>query len=83
MSVEPNSMIDDRSSSTCADARGSNPVAGNESEVPVAQIPPEVGSMCGSNAAEFAASVAGLSFLSSDGAICSRSRARAVTGAIP
>ena len=65
-----------------ADTRGSEPVAGNESGVPVAQIPLEVGSVCGSDAAESAASVAGLSFPSSDGAICSGSKARAVTGAI-
>ena len=60
------------------DARGSDPMAGDESEVPMTQIPLEVGSMCGSNAAESVASVAGLSFSSSDGAICSGSRARAV-----
>ena len=65
-----------------ADARGSEPMAGDESEVPVTQIPLEVGSVCGSDAAESAASVAGLSLASSDGAICSGSRARAVTGAI-
>ena len=82
MSAELNSTIDARSRSTYADARGSELVAGKESEVPAAQIPPEVGSVCGSNAAESAASVAGLSFPSSDGAICSGSKARAVTGAI-
>ena len=37
----------------------------------------------GSKAAESAASAAGLRFLSSEGAFCSGSRARAVTGAIP
>ena len=57
-------------------------MAGNESEVPETRISPEVRSVCGSNAAESAASVAGLSFPSSDGAICSGSKARAVTGAI-
>ena len=82
MSAELNSTIDVRSSSTYADARGSDPVAGNESDVPMAQIPREVGSMCGSYAAESVASVVGLSFPSSDGAICFGSRARAVTGAI-
>ena len=65
-----------------ADARGSKPIAGDESEVPVTQAPLKVGSMCGSDTAESAASVAGLSFPSSDGAICSGSKARAVTGAI-
>ena len=76
-------MIDDRSSSTYTDARGSELVAGNESEVPVAQIPPEVGSVCGSNAAESAASMAGLSLPSPDGVICSGSKARGVAGSIP
>ena len=47
-----------------ADARGSEPMAGDESEVPVTQAPLEVGSVCGSNAAESAASVAGLQALS-------------------
>ena len=82
MSAELNSTIDDRSSSTYADAQGSEPVAGDESMVPVTQMSLEVRSVCGSNAAESAASVAGLSFPSSDGAICSGSKARAVTGAI-
>ena len=56
--------------------------AGDEFEVPVTQAQLNVGSVCGSNAAESAASVAGLSILSSDGAIYSGSRARAVIGAI-
>ena len=56
MSAELNSTFDVRSRSTYADARGPEPVAGNESEVPAAQIPPEVGSVCGSNATESAAS---------------------------
>ena len=81
MSAELNSMTDDRSSSY-ADAQGSEPVARDESMVPVTQVSLEVRSVCGSNAAESAASVAGLSFLSSDGAICSGSRARAITGVI-
>ena len=42
----------------------------------------ELESVCGSNAAESVASVVGLSFPSSDGAIYSGSKARAVTGAI-
>ena len=64
------------------DAHGSVPVAGNESEASVTRIPLEVGSVCSSNAAETVASMAGLSFPSSDGAICSGSKARAVTRAI-
>ena len=64
------------------DAHGSEPVDGNESDVSVTQTSLEVKSVCGSNAAESAASVAGLSFPSSDGAVCSGSKARAVTGAI-
>ena len=52
-----------------ADAHGSELIAGNESEVPVTQASPEVRSMCGSNAAESAASVAGLNFPSLDGAV--------------
>ena len=59
------------------DAHGSELIAGNESEVPMTQA-----SVCGSNTVESAASVAGLSFTSSDGAICSGSKAGAVTGAI-
>ena len=82
MSAELNSTIDVRSSSTYADAHGLEPVAGNESEVPVTQIPLEVGSVCGSDAARTVASVAGLSFPSLDGAICSGSKARAATGTI-
>ena len=82
MTAELNSMIGARSGSMGTDARGSEPMAGDESEVPVTQIPLEVGSVCGSNAAEYAASVAGLSFPSSDGAICSGSKVVAVTGTI-
>ena len=65
-----------------ADARGSKPMTGDESEVPVTQAPLEVGSLCGSSTAESATSPAGLTFLSSDGVICSGSKARAVTGEI-
>ena len=82
MSAELNSTIDDRSSSTYADAQGSEPIAGDESMVPVTQTSPEVKSVCGSNAVESAASVAGLSFPSSDGATYSGFKAKAVTGAI-
>ena len=65
-----------------ADARGSEPMTGDESEIPETHGPLEVGYVCGSDAAESAASVAGLSFLSLDGAIFSGSRAGAVSGAI-
>ena len=65
-----------------ADARSLEPMARDESEVLVTQAPLEVGSVCVSNAAESAASTTGLSFPSSDGAVCSGSRARAVTCAI-
>ena len=65
-----------------ADAHGSEIMAENESGVPITQILLEVESVCGSDAAGFAASVAGLSFPSSDGAICSGSRAGALIGAI-
>ena len=82
MSAAQNSAIDDQSCSTYADAHDSELIAGNESEVPVTQTLPEVRSVCGSNAAESAASVAGLSFPSSDSAIYSGSKARAVTSAI-
>ena len=58
MSAALNSAIDDRSYSTYADVHGSELIAGNESEVPVTKTSPEVRSVCGSNAAESAASVA-------------------------
>ena len=82
MSAELNSTIDARSSSSCADAHALEPVAGSMSEVLATQILLKVGSVCGSNAAESAASMAGLSFPSSGGEICSGSRARPVTGAM-
>ena len=76
MSAALNSVIE------YADTRGSELIVGNESVVPVTHTSPEVRSVCGSNVVESAASVAGLNFSSLDGAICSGSRARAVTGAI-
>ena len=82
MCAELNSTIDGRSSSVYEDAQGLELVARGESMVPLTQMSLEVRSVCGSNAAESTASVAGLSFPSSDGVICSRSKARAVTGAI-
>ena len=83
MSTELNSMIDARSRSSCIDAHASEPVAGNVSEVLATQISLDVGSVCGSNAAESAASMAGLSLPSPDGVICSGSKARGVAGSIP
>ena len=65
-----------------ADVRGSELMVEDGSEVLMTQALIKVGSVCGSNAAESAASVAGLSIPSSDGTICSRSRVRAVIGAI-
>ena len=82
MSAALKSKIDNRSSSASADTHGLELVAGNESGVPVTQISHEAKSVCGSNAAESVASVAGLSFPSSDGAVRSGSKAGAVTGAI-
>ena len=64
------------------DAHGSESVAGNESEAPITHIPLEVGSVCGSDAAGNASSVVGLRFPPSDGAICSGSKAVAVTETI-
>ena len=82
MSAALNSAIDDRSCSTYADAHASELITGNESEVLETQISPGVKSVRGSNTAESVAFVVGLSFPSSDGAICSGSKAGAVTGAI-
>ena len=60
----------------------SEPMTGDESEGPMTQICLDVKSVFGSSADECAASVAGSIHPSSDGAICSRSGARAVTGSI-
>ena len=82
MSAALNSKIDKRSSSVFADSHGSELTPRDESGVPVTRILCEFKSMCGSNTVESAASVAGLSFPSSDGVICSGSKAGVVTGAI-
>ena len=71
MSTELNSKIGARSDSMGADTHGSEPMAGDESEVPMTQASLEVRSVFGSSAAESAASMARLSFLSLDGALCS------------
>ena len=75
-------MIDTQSDSIGMDARGSEPMDGDESEVLMTQAQLDVGSVCGSSAAESAASMAGLSFSSSDDEVRSGSKARVVTGAI-
>ena len=63
------------------DARGSEPMAGDESEGPMTRASSKAKSMFGSSADECAASVAGSIHPSSDGAICSGSKARAAAGA--
>ena len=82
MSAELNSRTDAQSGSMDADARGPEPMAGDESDVPVTQAQLDVGSVCGSSAAESAASVEGLSFPSSDDAVRSGFKAGAATGVI-
>ena len=82
MSVEVNSKIGAQSDSTGADTRGLEPISGVESEGPMAQASLGVESVFGSSAIEYAASVVGSSTPSADGAICSGSRARTVTGAV-
>ena len=65
-------MIGAQSDSIGTDARGSEPMAGDESEGPMTPPSQEVGSVFGSNADECAASVAGSIHPSSDGMICFR-----------
>lgn len=69
MSAELNSKIDAWSDSMGADTRGSEPMVGDESKVPMTHASLEVGSVFGSSAAKSAASVARLSLPSSDGAL--------------
>ena len=64
------------------DARGSDPMAGDESEGPMKNTSLEAKSVFGSIAAECAASVAGSILPSSDGTICSRFKAGAAAGVI-
>lgn len=82
MSAELNSKIGARSYSMGADTRGSEPMAGDESEVPMTQALLEVRSVFGSSAIESKAFVERLSLPSSDGALYSGSRASVVTCAI-
>ena len=77
-----NLKIDNRSSSVSAGPQGSELDTGEESGVPLMQVSYEVESACGSTAAELVAHMMGLSFPSSDDLICSRSKARVVTGAV-
>ena len=75
-------MIGAQSGSRGTDARGSEPVAGDESEGLTTQTSLEAKSVFGSIAAECAASMAGSIHPSSDGTICSGLRARVVAGVI-
>ena len=82
MPAELNSKIGAQPDSMGVDTRGSEPMAGDESEVPMTQASLEVRSVFGSSATESAASVARLSLPFLDGALYSGSRARVITGAI-
>ena len=73
-------MIGAQSDSIGTDARGSEPMDGGESEGPMTQISLDVKSVFGSRADECVASVAWSIYPSSNGAICSGSKARASAG---
>ena len=73
MSAALNSKIDNRSSSVSAGVHSPKLIAGDKSEVPLKRILQGVKPMCGSNAADSAAS---------DGTICFGSKAIAATGTI-
>ena len=75
-------MIDAQLDPMGMDVRGSEPMAGDESEGPMTQTSLEVKSVFDYIAAECAASVAGSIHPSSDGTICSGFKARAAAGAI-
>ena len=66
-------MIDAQLGSIGTDVRGSDPVAGDESGIPLTQILQGAESVCGSNAVDSAVS---------DGAIYSGSKAVAVIGTV-
>ena len=68
-------MIGAKSDPMGTDARGSEPMAGDESEGPMTQTSLEVKPVFGSIAAECAASVAGSILPSSDDAICTKFKA--------
>ena len=69
MSAELNSKIGAHLDSMGADTRGSEPMAGDESEAPMAQALLEAGSIFLSSAVESTTSVAGSSLPSSHGAM--------------
>ena len=75
-------MIGAQSDSIGTDARGSEPMVGDESEGPMTQISLEVKSVFGSSTDECAASVTGFIHPSSDGMICSGLRVGAAADAI-
>ena len=64
------------------DTRGLEPMAGNKSEGPMTQTSLEVEYVFGSIAVECAASMVGSILPSSDGTICTRSKATVAAGAI-
>ena len=80
MSVELNSEIGAQLDPMGADMRGSEPMAGDESEGPMTQTSLEVKSVFGSIAVECAASVVGSILPSSDGTICTGFKAGAAAG---
>ena len=75
-------MVGAQSYSIGTDARGSEPMAGDESEGPMTQISLEVKSVPSTSGDECAASLTGSIHPSSDGVICSRLRVGAAAGAI-
>ena len=76
MSAERNSKIGGQLDPIGSNTRGSEPMAGDESEGLMTQTSLEVKSVFGSIVVECAASVAGSILPSSDGMICSGLRAR-------
>ena len=82
MSEAVNSMIGAQSDLIGTDARGLEPMAGDESEGPMTQISLEVKTVFGSSTDECAVSVAGSIHPSLDGTICSGLRAEATAGVI-
>ena len=75
-------MIGAQSGSTGMDARGSEPMAGDESEGPMTQTSLEAKSVFGSTTNECAASVMGLIHAPSEGTMCSGLILGATAGAI-
>ena len=75
-------MMGTQSDSIGTDARGSEPMVGDESEGPMTQTSLEVRSVFGSIADECAASVAGSIHPSPDGTICFGFRVEATVGAV-